>query len=566
MRRKGKLDEANSLSLKIGKKISDVVATHLSNVSCKDTKTLWASVHSASGRSKYRQSIAERLGPPFNDVNAINNHFTTIATDPDYDIERVNEMIQTVPNNDLPLYNIYEYEVFLLFTSIKKTSPGPDKLPYWFFRYAAAELTPVVTHLIRLTLSNGTPPEAWKRAVITPVPKVTSPQNLSDLRPISVTPILSRLVEKLIARKYLTPALPTKLLEDQYAYRPTGSTTAALVDISHHITLMLETNTYVRCILIDYSKAFDTINHEILFAKLRTLSIPQLIKQWIMNFLTGRTQAVVTEGTTSNWLPISRSIVQGSGLGPMLFVVYALDLKPISEHNRIIKYADDTTLLVAEKSSVDVATEFGHLEDWSRRNKLTINKDKTVEIIFRRPKSRHFLTPAPLPCINQVDEVKLLGVYLTNTFSSTAHVNHLLTIGNQRLFLLSQLKNQGLALDSLHIVYQAIIQSKIIYALPAFAGQLTAMDITRVDALARKAKRRGLAKTIPSMLEIIEDHDESLFKRMRDPSHCLHHLLPPVRPNTLGRLRSRGHPYTLPQINFKQHKLSFPTRCLFNNM
>ena len=81
-------------------------------------------------------------------------------------------------------------------------------------------------------------------------------------------------------------------------------------------------------------------------------------------------------------------------------------------------------------SSVDVATEFGHLEDWSRHNKLTINKDKTVEIICHRPKSRHFLTPAPLPCINQVDEVKLLGVYLTNTFAfaSTAHVNHLLTI------------------------------------------------------------------------------------------------------------------------------------------
>ena len=104
-------------------------------------------------------------------------------------------------------------------------------------------------------------------SIFTSEPKVTSPQNLSDLRPISVTPILSRLVEKLIARKYLTPALPTKLLEDQYAYRPTGSTIAALVDITHHITLMLETNTYVRCIPIDYSKAFDTINHEILFAK-----------------------------------------------------------------------------------------------------------------------------------------------------------------------------------------------------------------------------------------------------------------------------------------------------------
>ena len=99
-----------------------------------------------------------------------------------------------------------------------------------------------------------------------------------------------------------------------------------------------------------------------------------------MNFLTGRTQAVVVEGegTTSNWLLISR-IVQGSWLGPILFVVYAMDLDPISEHNRILKYADDTTLLVAEKSSVDVAIEFGHLKDWSRHNKLTINKDKTVE-------------------------------------------------------------------------------------------------------------------------------------------------------------------------------------------
>jgi len=82
------------------------------------------------------------------------------------------------------------------------------------------------------------------------------------------------LVEKLTVRKYLVPALPTKPLEDQYAYRPSGSTTAALVDLTHHVTLLLETNTYVRCILVDYSNLFDTINHEILFAKLGKLSVP----------------------------------------------------------------------------------------------------------------------------------------------------------------------------------------------------------------------------------------------------------------------------------------------------
>jgi len=74
----------------------------------------------------------------------------------------------------------------------------------------------------------------------------------------------------------------------------------------------------------------------------------------------------------------------------------------------------------------------------------------------------------------------MLGVYLTNTLSSADHVNHLLTIGNQRLFLLSELKNQRLTLDSLHIIYLALILSKITYALPAFAGQLSVMDLARV--------------------------------------------------------------------------------------
>jgi len=94
-------------------------------------------------------------------------------------------------------YNIYEYEVFLLLTSIKKTSPEPDKLPYWFFRYAAADLTPVITDLIRLTLSNGTPPEAWKRAVVTPVPKVVSMNALNInffLLPIKFLPLLNLLI------------------------------------------------------------------------------------------------------------------------------------------------------------------------------------------------------------------------------------------------------------------------------------------------------------------------------------------------------------------------------------
>jgi len=107
-----------------------------------------------------------------------------IATDPDYDSQLISEMIEPVPNNHLPLHNIYKHEVFQL-----ETSRGPDKLPYWFFRYAASDITAVVSRLIWLTLQNSTLPVACKWPFSTLVPKVTSPQNFSGLSLISVTPI-----------------------------------------------------------------------------------------------------------------------------------------------------------------------------------------------------------------------------------------------------------------------------------------------------------------------------------------------------------------------------------------
>jgi len=181
---------------------------------------------------------------------------------------------------------------------------------------------------------------------------------------------MSRVTERLIGRKYLLPALPTDQVFDQFAYKPTGSTTSGLIAITHHVSRLLESSSYVRCILIDYrySKAFDTINHLTLFQKLRQLTIPPNVLLWIINF--------------SGWLPVSRSIIQGSGVCPYLYLVYASDLRTLSPHNVIIKYADDTTLLVGQHSSVDIIRKYENICAWSARNKLTINTDKTKEIIF----------------------------------------------------------------------------------------------------------------------------------------------------------------------------------------
>ena len=159
----------------------------------------------------------------------------------------------------------------------------------------------------------------------------------SDLRPISVTPIFSRITERLVVRDYILPAITLESLYDQYAYKPSGSTTCALIDFTHRINTLLETNKYVRCIFVDLSKAFDTVCHYILAQKLIKLKMPPFIVGWIMAFLSNRTHATKLGFLLSNLAAFNMSVVQGSGIGPFLFIVYMLDLRALDILNYLLK-------------------------------------------------------------------------------------------------------------------------------------------------------------------------------------------------------------------------------------
>ena len=115
-----------------------------------------------------------------------------------------------------------------------------------------------------MSVGRGVVSVAWRTAVITPVPKCTPVSGVSDLRPISLTPILWRMVERVVVNNHISPAIPPAKLNDQFGFKPTSSTTVALVDITTTIAIMLETNKYVRCLLIDFSKAFDSVDHLII--------------------------------------------------------------------------------------------------------------------------------------------------------------------------------------------------------------------------------------------------------------------------------------------------------------
>ena len=189
------------------------------------------------------------------------------------------------------------------------------------------------------------------------------------------------------------------------------------------------------------------------------------IFNWIISFLIDRAQVSKTpNGQFSIMHPITRSILQGSGIGPTLWLVMASDLSCISDINLLFKYADDTNLLVPENSDVDLAVEFGNIQRWAHSNGTFNNLRKTKEIVLHRPHPRRWSLPKPIDGIEQVQSAKLLGVIFQSTFS---FVDHILKICSQRIFLLKQLRDQGLPLRNLHTVCQAIVLSRLLYALPA---------------------------------------------------------------------------------------------------
>ena len=177
----------------------------------------------------------------------------------------------------------------------------------------------------------------------------------------------------------------TAYLQDQLGFRPTESTTSALINLVHNVTLMFESNSYVRCLLIYFSKASDVVRHALVLAKLSTLGILSAILNWIVGlpFLTGSTQATkAANGTFSGLLSITQSIIQGSGIGPTLWIIMESDLHLISEVNVLVKYADDTNLHVPENTNVSLADEFTHIKEWAVKNCININFDKTKEVVF----------------------------------------------------------------------------------------------------------------------------------------------------------------------------------------
>ena len=280
-----------------------------------------------------------------------------------------------------------------LINSLNNSSPGYDGIPSTLVKRTMHLYLKTLTLIINQAFYDGVFPRELKIAKVIPIYKSGSTMELNNYRPISVLNIFSKVFERLMYDR-LTQFLDKYniLHHNQYGFRQYHSTHHALITLVDKITKSLDSGDIVIGVFLDLKKAFDTVDHTILFKKIHQYGIRGNLNKWFENYLANRSQYVSYNGKTSDIQNVSCGVPQGSILGPLLFILYINDFSNVSDILYYVLFADDTNVFLngrdIHKLINTMQQELLKLHTWLLCNKLTLNISKTHYIIFHRAKHK----------------------------------------------------------------------------------------------------------------------------------------------------------------------------------
>ena len=355
------------------------------------------------------------------------------------------------------------------------------------------------------------------------------------------------------------------LRQDQ-SFTLTGSTIGSLVHLLHNVSEQLLIHPYVHVIALDFFKAFDSLRHISLTDTMNKFKLDDQPYNWACEFLEGRNHSTQFNHSMSTFTDINASVVQGSPLGPVSFILNMVNLTPLHSVNIFSKYADDCHLIVPATASSTIPDEINHINDWAKSCNLRLNVVKTKEVIFTRPRFDRTLLPPPLPNIERVSSINILGILMTQDLSFQPHVQKVLSKGHQLFYSLKILKAHGLIGTDLHRVTTTLMHASIFYASPAWFGFLSQTEIKQLNALIRKMFKWGFTlRESPTFEQLCEEYDSNLFSKiLHNPNHALYHLLPPPH-DVSYNFRPRPHNRVLPSTSSTLTKKNFMQRMIFKN-
>jgi hypothetical protein len=402
-------------------------------------------------------------------------------------------------------------------------------LNHFILRYVIDVLAEPLAVLYNRMFKEGIFPQCLKISRTIPLYKKGDRLNVSNYRPISIVPVLSKIFESLMKSQLYYYLESNKLWsEDQFGFRSGRSTEAALLEITSSIYESFEKKHFVSVTAFDLSRAFECIDHEIIYKKLLFYGLNEMSAKLIKSFLSDRRQIVDFNGQNSSPMDVECGVPQGSVLGPILFLIAVNDL-PKNIPCRSVLFADDTTILMSDSNLETLGMRkeeaIRSASEWFSSNNLYLNSSKTQNIIFSLRKVS-----------NELESIKVLGVSLDPKLSWNIHIAELCLKLSRVLFLLRRLK-ELVSSRFLRSLYFSFFHVHMLYGLRLWGN---ASDASLVFGVQRKAIR--ILKGLPFAADCKEAFIE--LRILTLPSLYILSCLNSVKLNLNNyQLRSNKHNY-----------------------
>jgi len=370
-------------------------------------------------------------------ANLFNKYFATVNV---IDNGAIPVRPVLVCEKELDHVEFAEQDVISAISKLKSNlSAGPDGLPPLFFKRLKTCLARPLALLFTQLFSVGAIPLEWKKAIITPIYKKGLATDVSNYRPISLTCVASKLMERIIAKKVYNHLYENSLLcNTQHGFLRGRSTCTNLLEAMNDWTLIVQSKHAVTIAYIDFSRAFDSVSHEKLFVRLSDYGIHGDLLRWLKNFFTQRTHQTRVGFALSELADLLSGVVQGSGIGPVMFLVFIDDLARMLEQRHITAklFADDVKLYLKIAGTDDaerLQLALDLISDWARAWQLAVSVGKcnilTVGRLPFEPKVEYRIAGSAIP---NTEFCRDLGITITPTLSMSMHIKEIVTKAHQR--------------------------------------------------------------------------------------------------------------------------------------
>ena len=461
--------------------------------SSKNTKQWWKTVNEILGRGKN-----DSYPPIFNEQNnsyeSDNSKKANMFNDFFLSHNNIDDAYAELPSEDHDNINVElneiiasEEEVHDLIQNLNPNkSTGSDGISPRLLKAAGVSIVPSLTRLINLSLSLNRVPDMWKNANIIPLHKKEDKDKLNNYRPVSILPVPSKILERIIFKHVYNFFHEHNLLTNhQSGFRPSDSTINQLAYLYHTFSEALDKKKEIRIVFCDISKAFDKVWHAGIIYKLKRAGIKGNLLNWFKDYLTNRKQRVIIRGQSSEWGVINAGVPQGSVLGPLLFLVYINDIVDVV-NGGIKLFADDTVLHITvddNNAAADSLNDDLHnIMLWAQQWLVSFSPDKTKAMCITL-KTNSKATDIPLYFNNtplkEVKEHKHLGMILTDKLKWSSHIDCIINSLSKLYDVFLKLKYK-LNRRTLETIYVSFVRPKLEYGGILF-DDCTDMDKIRLE-------------------------------------------------------------------------------------